>query len=101
MLAHNVYFTLQDESPDAVQKLVDDFHKYLREHPGIVFFAAGTLVEDLSRPVNVRDFHVGLHVVFEDREAHDAYQEAESHLTFIDENKDTWQQGRVFDTSVQ
>src|SRR5262245_43436722 len=77
MVAHNVYFSLKDNSPEARKKLVAACKKYLSGHPGEVFFAAGTLVEDLDRPVNDRDFDVGLHIIFKDRAAHDKYQEAE------------------------
>ena len=98
MLVHDVYFTLKDASTAAQQALVDACYKYLKDHPGVVFFAAGTLEPELARPVNVRDFHVGLHVVFESRKAHDEYQTAEDHVTFINENRDSWAQVRVYDT---
>ena len=57
----------------------------------------GTRIADLTRPVNVRDFHVGLHVIFSSRKAHDEYQVDARHQQFIAENKDSWQQVRVFD----
>lgn len=98
MLIHNVYFTLKDGTPENTQKLTDACYKYLKDHPGVVFFAAGPLVSELERPVNVRDFHVGLHVVFKTKQDHDVYQTAESHLKFIDENKPTWDKVKVFDT---
>lgn len=98
MLVHNVYFTLKDPSPEAQQKLVAACHKYLSSHPGTVFYAAGTLVEELKREVNDRDFHVGLHVIFKDKAAHDKYQDAAAHLKFIEENKATWKKVRVFDS---
>ena len=100
MIAHMVYFTLHDGSPAGCGKLVADCQRYLKDIPGIVFFAAGTVVEDLRRPVNVRDFHVGLHVVFRDRAAHDAYQAHPQHQRFMAENRETWQQVRVFDSEV-
>jgi len=100
IIAHMVYFTLKDASATAQQKLVDDCRRYLQEIPGIVFFAVGTLVPDLTRPVNVRDFHVGLHVIFSNRKAHDDYQIDARHQRFIAENKDTWQQVRVFDCAA-
>lgn len=100
MLAHNVFFTLNDASETAQKQLVDACHKYLKDHPGVVFFAAGTLVAELDRPVNDRDFHVALHVIFSDRAAHDAYQTAGDHLQFIEENKANWKQVRVFDSHV-
>lgn len=98
MLVHNVFFQLKDDSDAATQRLVDACYKYLKDHPGVVFFAAGPLVKELDRPVNVRDFQVGLHVVFKTKKAHDDYQVAPTHLKFIEENKDTWQSVRVFDT---
>lgn len=99
MLAHNVYFTLNDSSQEACQHLVNECNQYLKDHPGVEYFAAGVLVEDLNRPVNDQDFHVGLHVIFKDRASHDQYQEAPDHLKFIENNKPTWKQVRVFDSS--
>jgi len=100
LLVHNVYFTLKDDSAEAQQKLVAACNKYLTGHPGTVFFAAGTLVEELKREVNDRDFHVGLHIVFENKAAHDRYQTDERHEKFIEENKANWKKVRVFDTYV-
>ncbi|HEX4129419.1 MAG TPA: Dabb family protein [Pirellulales bacterium] len=98
MVAHNVYFSLNDPTPANRQKLVDACKKYLSNHPGTMFFAAGTVAEDYDRPVNDRDWDVGLHLVFKDHASHDAYQTAESHLQFISENKADWKKVRVFDT---
>jgi Stress responsive A/B Barrel Domain len=101
MLAHNVYFTLHDNSEAAKTALTSACKKYLRDHPGVVFFACGTLQPELSRPVNDRGFDVALHVVFESLAAHDAYQEAPLHLKFVEENKPGWKQVRVFDSNVE
>jgi hypothetical protein len=79
---------------------VDACHKYLSGHPGVVYFSAGTLCEALARPVNDRDFDVGLHVVFRSLADHDAYQQHLRHLQFVDENKPTWKKVRVFDSAV-
>ena len=98
ILVHNVYFTLKDGTPENIQKLIAACFKYLKDHPGVAYFGAGPLVPDLERPVNVRDFHVGLLVVFASRKDHDAYQTAPAHLKFIEENKPTWDKVRVFDT---
>lgn len=100
MLGHMVYFTLKDRSPERVQELVAACKKYLTGHDGLVFFAAGTLVPDLSRPVNQLDFDVALQTVFADRAAHDAYQTHPRHLQFIEENKENWERVRVFDAYV-
>lgn len=101
MIVHSVYFSLKDNSPQAKEKLVAACKKHLTKHPGEVFFAAGLLAEEFNRPVNDRDFDVGLHIVFADKKAHDTYQDAERHQKFIDENKDTWKKVRVFDSAAQ
>ena len=100
-LAHNVFFTLKDSSDKAVDALIKDCYDYLKDNPGILYFSAGCLVEEHSREVNVKDFHVGLHVVFEDKSYHDKYQAAENHIIFVDRNKDNWAKARVFDTYVE
>ena len=100
MLGHMVYFTLKDRAPEKVEALVGACRKYLTGHPGTTFFAVGTLVPDLTRPVNQTDFDVALHVVFESRAAHDAYQVAPRHVQFIEENKANWAKVRVFDANV-
>lgn len=101
MLAHNVYFSLKDNSPAARQRLIAACAKYLSKHPGTLFFSAGVLAEALKRDVNDRDFDVALHVIFTDQAAHDRYQAAPAHLQFIAENKDNWKKVRVFDSVAE
>lgn len=98
LVVHNVYFTLLESTPANREKLVADCRKYLVNHPGVAYFACGTVVPDLDREVNVRDWDVGLHIIFENRAAHDRYQTAPDHLKFIELNRPTWKQVRVFDT---
>jgi stress responsive alpha/beta barrel protein len=100
MLGHMVYFTLKDKSPKAIEGMVADCRHFLSGHRGTVFFAVGTLVPDLQRPVNQTDFDVALQVVFEDRKAHDDYQLHPRHVQFIDKNKPNWDKVRVFDATV-
>jgi len=100
-LAHDVYFTLQDASPAAKQKLVDACRLYLTGHEGTVFFAAGVRAEEMAREVNDRGFDVGLHVYFRDKAAHDAYQEHPRHKQFIAEMSANWKAVRVFDSWVE
>ena len=99
-LAHNVFFKLKDASSTKVQELVDACKKYLNVQAGIVFFAAGPICAELDREVNDRDWHVGLHIVFIDKAAHDAYQDDATHIKFIDEMKPNWAGVRVFDSLV-
>lgn len=99
-LVHNVFFSLKDSSAESKKKFVASCKKHLTKHPGEVYFAAGPLVADLKRPVNDVDFDVCLTIVFENRAAHDKYQDAKRHLAFIEENKDGWKKVRVFDSYV-
>lgn len=98
MVIHDVYFSLKENSTEARQKLIVACRQHLTKHEGEVFFAVGTLAEELKRPVNDRDFDVGLHIVFRDMKAHNRYQDHPRHTKFIEENKDSWKKVRVFDT---
>jgi quinol monooxygenase YgiN len=98
LLSHDVYFSLKDKKN--TQKLVEACHKYLRNHPGEVFYAAGPRSQELEREVNDKDFDVALHIVFKDKAAHDVYQDAPRHKQFIEENKGDWAKVRVFDSNV-
>jgi hypothetical protein len=99
-VGHMVFFTLNERTPEAAAKLVAACDKYLNGHPGTVYYSAGVLAQDLTREVNDRDFDVALHVVFDSKAAHDAYQDAPRHLQFIEENKPTWAKVRVFDSYI-
>jgi heme-degrading monooxygenase HmoA len=101
LLAHSVFFSLNDRREAAVQKMLGDCRSYLTGHPGILSFACGTPNQQLTRPVNDRDFDVALHIVFDSKEAHDAYQDAPNHHRFISENKPNWRTVRVFDVDVE
>jgi hypothetical protein len=101
MLAHNVFFSLNDASEPAKTKLLEACKSYLTPHEGILFFACGTLAADLNRSVNDRDFDVALHITFRTREDHDRYQDAPLHRRFVEENKGNWKKVRVFDSVVE
>ncbi len=100
MLAHNVFFSLHDKSPAAKAKLVNACKTHLTGHAGVLFFACGELAEEMTRPVNDRDFDVALHIIFADRTHHDIYQDAPRHHKFVEENKADWAKVRVFDSTV-
>ena len=99
-LAHNVFFTLKDKSPGRVEELVAACKEFLNVQPGILFFAAGPICAELDRDVNDRDWDVGLHLVFVDKAAHDAYQDDTTHNQFVATMKYNWAKVRVFDSLV-
>jgi hypothetical protein len=97
-LAHMVFFKVKDGSVDGKGKLVAGCHKYLSGHDGTVYYSAGVIADEMRREVNDRDFDVALHLVFENKAAHDKYQKDARHLKFIEENRDLWEGVRVFDS---
>jgi hypothetical protein len=101
LLAHDVFFKLKDNSDAAKQRMLDACRKYLSKHAGTVLFTVGTLAAELSREVNDRDFDIALHIYFQDKAAHDKYQDSERHVQFINDNKDNWAKVRVFDSYVE
>jgi hypothetical protein len=101
MIGHMVYFKLKDNTPEHRKKLVAACEKYLGDHEGVVFFAAGVIGNDFKRDVNDRDWDVALHLVFIDKAAHDRYQDHKEHTKFIDENKANWAKVRVFDSELK
>jgi hypothetical protein len=100
MLAHNVYFSLHDKSPESKARLINSVKTHLTAHAGTLFFAVGELAKDLNRPVNDQDFDVSLHIVFANKADHDLYQDAPRHNKFIEECKEGWAKVRVFDSVV-
>lgn len=100
-IGHMVYFTLNDGSPAGVERQLAACRRYLAGHDSVEFFGIGTRTQDLTRGVNDQSFHVGLHMIFKNRAAHDAYQTSPRHLQFIEENKPHWAQVRVFDADVE
>ena len=96
---HMVYFKLNDASDASIQALIAGCDEFLTDHPGTVFYSSGKLA-DTTRNVNDRNFDVALHLVFDSRSAHDAYQVAPRHDAFIEKFKANWSQVRVFDSDV-
>ena len=99
-VAHMVFFTLKESTNETVQALIDACNCYLTDHDGVVYYSVGARGAEFNRPVNNQIYDVGLHVVFADKAAHDAYQTAPRHLTFIAENKDSWEAVDIFDSYV-
>jgi hypothetical protein len=101
MLAHSVFFSLHDNSPEAIARLIEACKKYLPDHPGVLHFFVGTLNREFDRPVNDRYFDVALHLLFASPRWHDAYQVSPLHQQFTRENQSNWKQVRVFDSDVE
>ena len=100
-LAHMVFFTLKESTPASRKQFVASCHKYLSGHEGVVFYAVGTIAEDVVEPdVSVRDFDVSLQLVFESKDAEGKYLKDPRHVKFVEENKALFGKVRVFDSYV-
>lgn len=105
---HDIFITLKDKSPAAVQKQLELGKKYLTSHAGELSFSATALAHDLTRHKQVAylfnddGFDVAFHMVFSGRQAHDAYQVSDAHVKhFIPESNPNWVKIRVFDSVEQ
>lgn len=100
LVVHDVYFDAADDSPAAVDALVEGCHEYLADLPGIVHFSAGRRMEGRTGGVNDLDYDVSLHVWFEDEAAYDVYSDHPRHLAFIEAFRSNWGGVRVFDSDA-
>lgn len=96
-LAHMVYFTLKDRSAATIDRLLAACQRYLTDHPGGLYFSVGTLA-DIERSICDRQFDVALHLVFQNRQAHDTYLVSPRHEQFLAEEKPNFAQVRPFDS---
>ena len=99
-LGHHVYFTLKDRGAATTEHLLAECREYLSGHDGMDHFSVGVRDRSLDREVNA-DFDVSLHLVFVDPAAQEKYQVSDRHQAFIEQNKDSWDQVVVFDTTVR
>ncbi len=101
MLAHDVYFSLKDNSPPAEEKLIAACKKYLTGHEGAIRFSVGPIADEMKRDVNDQDFDVALHLVFKNKDAYDQYEKSERHVKFKEEYQDNRKKVRVFDSYLE
>lgn len=97
MFVHNVLFTLKDADKDALAaSLIADVMKYLKAIPTVRCIAAGKPTPR-TRPVIDDQYDVGLCVVFDDKAAHDVYQDHPNHIEFKNRQTANWTKIRVID----
>lgn len=97
-VAHMVYFKLKDGSGANRARLAAACKLFLSGHEGTVSFAVGTIAGDLNGRFNDHDFDVSLQLVFVSKSALDNYHAHARHDKFLEENKETWEKVRVFDS---
>ncbi len=100
MLAHIVFFELNEPTKENIDSLVSGCNHYLSGHPGCVYYGTGPRAEKYTRPVNQTNYHVALHTIFDSQQSHDAYQIAPRHLEFIEKFKPMWKSVKVYDSEI-
>ncbi len=93
-----VFFQLADRNPALMSKYIDACKRYLSGHAGQVLFAVGPRDIEIQRDVSALDFDVAMHIVFENRDAYDAYAADPRHEEFITETAGMSTGRRVFDS---
>lgn len=98
MLSHSVYFWLKPDLTDAQRAEFVAALEALREVPSVGTFILGTPAAVADRPVVDKTYDYGLTCIFENMEAHDAYQVHPLHLAFVALGKPLWSQVKIYDT---
>lgn len=97
MLIHTVYFWLKRDLTDEQRKtFLEEGVNSLKNIDSTTAVYTGVPAAT-DRPVIDRSYDVGLTVVLEDMAAHDAYQEDQIHLDFIERFKDYWIKVQIYD----
>jgi len=99
-LFHSLYFSLSDKSPANIEKFTSICVKFLSPHPGILQFTTGGLT-DINRDVSVRNFEVGVDIIYESKQAYDEYQKSDGHEEFFPATKGMIETTQVFDSYLK
>ena len=97
---HIVLFDLTDDSPEAVQALLDGSWEYLSTIEGVTHFEVGA--RQLQRDTGnvIQDYDVMLSVTLDTEEHHVAYDSDPSHMAYIAKFRENWAGARVIDTTL-
>jgi len=108
MINHDIFITLKNPTPEAIEKQLELGRKYLTNHPGEVSFSSTVVAQGLTRHkqvsylYNETDFSVAFHMVFANAKAHDEYQVSDAHVNhFIPLSNPNWTKIRVFDSVIE
>ena len=97
MFVHTVYFWLNAGTPDdARRQLINDCRELLGKIPTVRHLWSGPPAMT-PRDVVDNSYDVGLSVILDDAEGHDAYQTHPKHQEFIARNKPHWKRVQVYD----
>ena len=83
MFSHIVIFWTDPADAAAADALVAGAKQYLKDIPGILHFHVGKMIPS-HRPVVDQSYQVALNLVFQSKQAQDAYQEHPRHIEFVE-----------------
>ena len=94
--AHAVFFELHSGSPEAVSDLEGACLELL-SLPEVEELAVGRRAQEFDRELNEQEFHVGLHVVFQDTYAYESYLTSDLHVELVERFGPTFKRVVVYD----
>jgi hypothetical protein len=98
---HTVLFWLKEGSGEAERaRLIEECKTYLAAVSTVRYIAVGPPA-GTAREVVDNSYDVGLVVHFDDTAGYEVYEDAPSHLEFIDRNNAFWERVQVYDIISQ
>lgn len=94
---HMVFFWFKDTSNKQVDAFKNRTISFLDKVDSIDTYHVG-IPASTDRPIIERSYTVSLVVTFQDKKAHDIYQEHEAHKRFINDCQHLWDSVKIFDT---
>jgi len=99
MLVHSVYFWLKPDVTEAQRAEFLAALQALKNVPSMSSFYLGAPAPVADRPVVDKSFSYAITCVFEDLDAHNAYQVDPLHLAFIEVGKPLWTRVQIYDAA--
>lgn len=97
MLAHSVYFWLKSDLTEEQRAKFVAALEALREVPSVSTFLLGTPADVADRPVVDKSFDYSITCLFDNMEAHNAYQVHPLHVAFVELGKQLWTDVKIYD----
>ncbi|HQE26679.1 MAG TPA: Dabb family protein [Phycisphaerae bacterium] len=98
---HCVFFSCKPETADAdIEAQIADAQNLLGHIPTVRLVRSGRRDATMQRDVNVKDYDIGLTVLFDDKAGLQTYADHPLHLEYVGKYKQNWAAFRVFDLTA-
>jgi Stress responsive A/B Barrel Domain len=99
---HSVVFYLKKDTPPAkVQAMIADCHSILGKIPSVRSLWVGRPADKATPDLAVKDYQLGLMVLFDDYAGLKAYLDHPTHLKFVETYAPTFEKALVYDFENQ